>query len=144
MRPNLGYYVQVINKIVTDTEEIGEEMNPSYEVIRDAIDNNKVAELSSEQLAEVVETFNQGTVKYQTMLQTISEQRPPAKVMGIHKKLERSYEEYVEGCKEMVASVNPENGVDIASFERSEKKQDQATDDISNTIQRMTKVLLKK
>ena len=89
MRPNLGYYVQTINDIVQDTEKIGETMNPDYEVIRQAIDENKLQELTSEQMAQTLTTFREGTDKYQAMLEKITRLRPPAKVLGIHKKFER-------------------------------------------------------
>lgn len=144
MRPNLGYYVQTINKIVQDTEEIGEKMNPSYEVIRQAIDKNKLADVSTEQLTEILALFNEGTVDYKNMLATIRGLRPPANVMGMHKKLERSYMNYVAGCEEMIQSIDLEKGVDIKGFDAAEEKQDVATDDISVAIQRMTNVLLKR
>lgn len=66
MRPNLGYYVQNINDIVQDTEKIGEEMNPHYEIIRKAIDEGKLAELTPEKIAEVVDVFTAGTKKIQS------------------------------------------------------------------------------
>lgn len=71
MRPNLGYYVQNINDIVQDTEKIGEEMNPHYEIIRKAIDEDKLAELTPEKIAEVVDVFTAGTKKYKAMLAQI-------------------------------------------------------------------------
>ncbi|WP_122645687.1 hypothetical protein [Enterococcus mediterraneensis] len=142
MRPNLGFYVQTINDIVQNTETIGEKMNPNYEKIRAAIDDEKINELSAEEIKETAELFTEGTEKYKEMLQQISRLRPPAKVMGIHKKFERSYMKYVAGCEEMIASLNAEV-VDVAAFDASEQKQDEATDEISFSIQRMTNLLLK-
>lgn len=142
MRPNLGFYVQTINDIVQNTETIGEKMNPNYEKIRAAIDDEKINELSAEEIKETAELFTEGTEKYKEMLQQISRLRPPAKVMGIHKKFERSYMKYVAGCEEMIASLNAE-GVDVVAFDASEQKQDEATDEISFSIQRMTNLLLK-
>lgn len=144
MRPDLGFYVQTINKIVTDTEEIGEKMNPSYEEIRSAIDEGKTAELAPEKLAEIAGKFQKGTDQYAAMLKQVSGLRPPAKVMGIHKKFERSYMKYVAGCQEMIDSLQTENGLDVAAFDASEQKQDDATEEISFSIQRMTSLLLKK
>lgn len=68
MRPNLGYYVQSIDNIVKETEAIGEEMNPSYENIRKAINEEKVSELSTKMLAETHDLFEKGTAKYRDML----------------------------------------------------------------------------
>lgn len=144
MRPNLGFYVQTINDIVTDTEKIGEDMNPDYEEIRKAIDEDKVAEISSERLTEISEHFEKGTKEYKLMLEKIGKLRPPAKVMGIHSKFKRSYENYVAGCEEMVASLKSDAGIDTKSFDAAEQKQDEATDEISFAIQRMTKLLLGK
>lgn len=144
MRPNLGFYVQTINDIVTDTEKIGEDMNPDYEIIRKAIDENQLDSLSAERLAEIAEHFEKGTKKYKAMLEKVSGLRPPAKVMGIHSKFRRSYEKYVAGCEEMIQAIQGENGVDVKGFDAAEEKQDEATDEISFSIQRMTKLLLAK
>lgn len=144
MKPNLGYYVQKINDIVKETEEIGEKMNVYYEEIRTAIDEDKVTDLSPERIAEIHTLFENGTKEYAILLERASQLRPPARVMGIHKKFERSYIEYLEGCNEMVASLDAEKGVDIALFNNSEEKQDKATDDISFAITRMSNLLLKK
>ncbi|EOT40826.1 MULTISPECIES: hypothetical protein [Enterococcus] len=144
MRPNLGYYVQNINDIVQDTEKIGEEMNPHYEIIRAAIDADTLTELTPEKITEVVDVFTAGTKKYKAMLAQIEKLRPPAKVMGIHKKFQRSYEKYVAGCDEMIASLQTAQGIDTPAFNAAEEKQDEATDEISFSIQRMTNLLLGK
>ncbi|OJG39745.1 hypothetical protein RV01_GL000927 [Enterococcus dispar] len=144
VRPNLGYYVQNINDIVQDTEKIGEEMNPHYEIIRAAIDADTLTELTPEKITEVVDVFTAGTKKYKAMLAQIEKLRPPAKVMGIHKKFQRSYEKYVAGCDEMIASLQTAQGIDTPAFNAAEEKQDEATDEISFSIQRMTNLLLGK
>ncbi len=142
MKPNLGYYVQKINDIVTDTEAIGEGLHPRYEEVRQAIDNDQIAAISDEQRAEIVAVFEKGTTQYQAMLATVKALRPPVRVIGIHKKFEHAYVDYVAGCEEMIASLK--DGVDAAAFDVAEKKQDEATDTISFAIQRMTSLLLKR
>ncbi|MEG0254391.1 hypothetical protein [Vagococcus sp.] len=142
-KPNLGYYIQKINDIVTASEEVGEEMNPSYEVVREAIDANKVADLTEEQLKSTHELFTNGTTKYREMLGEIKGLNAPIKVMGIHKKLEKAFESYVEGCQEMIDSINLEAvSVDADKFNASEAKQDEATDNISFCIQRVTQLVM--
>lgn len=143
MRPNLGFYIQNINKIVQDTEEIGEGLNPKYEEIRQAIDNDTLSELTADKLTAIIESFEKGTEKYQAMLQQISKLRPPAQVLGIHKKFERSYTNYVKGCEEMISSL-ANNQVDVEAFNAAEAIQDEATDGISFSIQRLTSALLKR
>lgn len=144
MKPNLGYYVQAINDIVKETEEVGEKMHEHYEEIRTAIDKNKTSEVSPERLAEIQGIFRKGTHEYQLMLEKVTKLRPPAQVMGIHKKFERSYIQYLAGCNEMVLSLDPEKGIDADLFNTSEEKQDKATDDLSFAITRMSNLLLKR
>ncbi|WP_165005320.1 MULTISPECIES: hypothetical protein [unclassified Enterococcus] len=144
MLPNIGYYVQSVDTIVQETEKIGEEMHPKYESIREAIDQKKTAELSKEELEEIVQLFEEGTKKYHVMLKKIGTLRPPAKAMGIHKKFEKAYLSYIAGCEEMIQSIDPVNGVDAELFDASEQKQDRATEDISSAIQKMTNMLLKR
>ncbi|MCA5011752.1 MULTISPECIES: hypothetical protein [unclassified Enterococcus] len=144
MKPNLGYYVQNINDIVKETEEVGEKMNEYYEEVRKAIDEDKVTELAPERIVEIQRIFQDGTKEYETMLEKVSQLRPPARVMGIHKKFERSYIEYLAGCNEMILSLDSEKGIDVDLFNASEEKQDKATDDISFAITRMSNLLLKK
>lgn len=60
-------------------------MNPSYEKVRTAIDDNKVANLSKEELTEIKELFLSGTNKYRELLAEITSLKAPAKVIGIHK-----------------------------------------------------------
>ncbi len=144
MLPNMGYYVQSVDRMVKETEEIGETMHPKYQVIREAIDQKKTADLTSEELAEISELFKKGTMSYQIILKKISQLRPPAKVMGIHKNFEKAYTSYVAGCEEMIQSITTGSGVDVALFNASEEKQDKATENISSAIQKMTNMLLKK
>ena len=142
MKPNLGFYVQKINDIVQDTEAIGGEMHPCFVEIREAIDNDNIASISDERRAEIVAIFEEGTQKYQAMQQTVGTLRPTARVIGIHKKFERAYNDYVEGCLEMIASIK--NGINVEAFNASEQKQDEATEIIAFSIQRMTGILLGK
>ena len=144
-KPNLGFYIQKINDVVTASEQVGEEMNPSYEVIRQAIDSNSISELSAEELKNTQDLFLSGTDKYRELLAQIKGLKAPAKVMGIHKKLEKSFVLYIEGCQEMVDSINVEaNSVNEEMFNASEAKQDEATDSISFCIQRVTQLVLGK
>ncbi|EME8080778.1 hypothetical protein M4A01_000813 [Enterococcus faecium] len=144
MLPNIGYYVQSIDQIVKETEAIGEGMHPKYEVIRNAIDEGKTSDLDKSTLEEIILLFEEETKKYRAMLKKVSTLRPPAKAMGIHKNFEKAYLSYVAGCEEMIQSIDLESGVDEDLFNTSEAKQDQATDQLTAAIQKMTNLLLKK
>ncbi|MDT2758438.1 hypothetical protein [Enterococcus xiangfangensis] len=141
MRPNTGFYAREINEIVQNTEKMGERLHPSYEEIRQAIDDKKITEFDQEKLSEIHELFKEGTQFYQLNLEKIGLLKAPAKVMGNHRSFEKAYVQYVIGCQEMTDSLLPT--VDEAVFNAAEKKQDDATDTIYKTIQKITNLLLK-
>ncbi|MDN6569054.1 MAG: hypothetical protein L0L19_09155, partial [Tetragenococcus halophilus] len=62
------------------------------------------------------------------------------RVMGAHKKFERSYQNYVDGCEEMIESIS--NEVDVKAFNAAEQKQDEATDGIASALQKITSLLM--
>lgn len=145
MKANLGLYVQTINVIVETTEQTGEDMSPYYEELRQAMDANKVNEMTPERFDEIVNKFKEGTSIYRNLSEQITRMKPPVKVIGIHKKLERTYLEYVAGCQEMVDSINIETrSVDQAAFDAAEIKQDESSETITFCITRMTQILLNK
>lgn len=141
MRPNTGFYAREINEIVQNTEKMGERLHPSYEEIRTALDEKKIADFDQERLSEIHELFKEGTQFYQLNLEKIGLLKAPAKVMGNHKSFEKAYIQYVAGCQEMTDSLLPE--VNEEAFNAVEKKQDAATDTIYKTIQKITNLLLK-
>ena len=144
-KPNVGQYLQVINAVVTESENVGEKMNPSYEIVRNAIDEENLSDLTVEQLTDIKSHFSEGTEEYRVMENTLSHLKAPVRVLGIHKKLEKAFKESVEGCQEMIDSIDAENAkVDSEAFDLSEAKQDAATDGISFCIQRITQIIMNK
>lgn len=143
MKPNLGQYVQMINRVVTETEEIGGTMHPYFEEVRTALDTDET-KLTKGTLTEVHEKFSEGTAKYQELSTLITTQKAPVKVMGIHKKLEKSYVSYVAACQKMVDSIDVESGkVNREAFDASEVEQDEISGTVAFCIQRMTGLLSK-
>jgi hypothetical protein len=142
MKPNAGFYISKINDIVTLTEDTGDKLHESYEVIRKAIDNDKLSEVSAEQLTEINTEFSAGVATYNEQLALIKTLKPTPRVMGIHKKFERAYTDYVAACQAMVDSIN-EGVVDAKAFDASEVQQDEASQEISFAIQRMTNLIMK-
>ncbi len=139
MRPNVGLYAGKINELIKDTEEMGEKLHPSYEEIRTAIDKKK--EVDAARVSEIHQLFAEGTKFYQLNLEKIELLKPPAKVMGNHIKFKKAYRQYIEGCQEMTDSLVPE--INAEAFNAAEEKQDQATDTIYKSIQKITSLLLK-
>ena len=93
-KPNIGQYLQVINAIVTESEKVGEKMNPSYEIIRTAIDEGNLSDLTVEQLTDIKSRFSEGTEEYRVMENTLSHLKAPVRVLGIHKKLEKALDQF--------------------------------------------------
>lgn len=144
-KPNIGQYLQVINAVVTESEKIGEKMNPSYEIIRKAIDEDNLSDLTVDQLTEIKNEFSTGTEEYRVMENSLTHLKAPVRVLGIHKKLEKAFKDYVEGCQEMIDSIDAEHAkVDSEAFNVSEIKQDESTDSISFCIQRITQIIMNK
>ncbi|MBV7389411.1 MULTISPECIES: hypothetical protein [Enterococcus] len=141
MRPNKGFYAREINQIIQNTEKMGEQLHPSYEEIRLAIDEDKLADLDQAHIKEIHELFDEGTQFYRLNFEKIKLLKPPAKVMGNHKTFEKAYEKYVNGCQAMTDSLAGEVNVD--AFNEAEKVQDLATDTLYKVIQKITNLLLK-
>lgn len=144
MKPNANYYLQKMNDIITRTEELGEAMHPFYEQIRSHIDEGTVDKMESGQLQEIYDQFSKGVTEYQGLLTQIKKLQSPVKVIGVHKKLEKVYSQYVAGCEKMVAAIDVKNSVvDQVQFDQSEIEQDEATDKIGFCIQKITSAFMK-
>lgn len=143
MVPDLGFYVQKINQLVQDTEAVGEKMHPKYMIIREAIDQSELAKLDANTVDEIIQTFEVGTKEYEQMLNKLNGLRPPARILGLHKRLYAAYRNYVAGCQAMITSLQ-QTPIDVEGFNVAEKQQDEATDTIGSAIQRMMMLLLKR
>lgn len=143
-QPTIGFYAQKINQVVETTEQTGEAMNPFFELIRQAIDKGTVAELTEAQYSEVKEAFNKGLENYKKLLVVLNNQTAPIKVIGIHKKFEKTYEDYISSCQMMIDSLG-ETPQDLAveAFNQSEEQQDDITETLAFCVQRLSNLLLK-
>lgn len=141
---NIGYYIQKVNEIVEVTEQTGEEMNPYYEIVRGAIDNGTHSEITADKIKEIKDVFSTGVAKYEGLLNVIKSLKSPIRVVAMHKKLEASFTNFVAGCEEMIASLGDKGSeIDVEKFNSSEKKQDESTETIIVSIQKMSDILLK-
>lgn len=142
MKNNINYYIQAVNTAITDTEDNGELLNEHFEVLRAALDNDTVSDIPVKQLATIKEKFEAGTEKYRGIDAVLNGLKPPVKVLGVHKQLLKAYQEFVQGCQEMTNSIDVSNqSIDVEAFERSEKLQDESSDNMMKNIQRITKIL---
>lgn len=133
---SLASYFQNISDIMTQTEEMGAKMNPSYEEIVKAMEEDT---LSDELLAKVHTIFEEGVEAYQQKVKSLRNIKAPVKLMGLHQNFLKAYEEYVEGCTGMYEAVDPERGFNKELFHQSEIKQDEMSQKMMGIIARMTK-----
>lgn len=139
---NIGQYFQTINDLITNTEEMGSKMNPYYEEIRTAIDEDKA--VSDEELAKVYTVFEEGCETYHQYQAKVENMKAPVKLMGLHTKFVKAYVAYVEACDAMLESVNPDEGLNVEQFNNSEKLQDEASQKVSAIVARMAGMMMRR
>lgn len=61
-------YMPVLSKVIESTEKMGEELNPSFEKLRQAIDNDAVAKMVPAEFNDIQMEFSDGTEQYQQNL----------------------------------------------------------------------------
>lgn len=133
-------YARTINNMVQKTQEVQERLNPQFEIIKQAIDNKKVAELDVDKYGAIKADFQKGTDEYKEVAQELHNAKSPAKLMGVHHKLVVAYDDYSNACQDMVDSMKDTPEIDVPAFETAEDKQEKASDAISKFIQRISQL----
>ena len=130
-------YAKTISDVVEQTSKNSEDLNGDFEVVRKAIDTDKVSDLSQEKLQAIKDHFQSGTDKYNAMVNTLEKVAVPVKLLGKHKQLVHAYEEYAESCQAMTDSISPDSGVDVNNFNKCESNQDNRVSTFSDTSSRI-------
>ncbi|MGR3741280.1 hypothetical protein [Companilactobacillus sp. DQM5] len=130
-------YANTINDMIQKTQEVQERLNPKFEEIKKAIDNNKLKDMKSSDYLEIQGDFQKGTDEYKKIAKVMHEVKAPARLMGIQHNLAVTYDEYAAACQDMVDSMKDNRDVDIEAFNNAELKQEEATDKISKYIQKI-------
>ncbi|MFC6180264.1 hypothetical protein [Lactiplantibacillus daowaiensis] len=142
-KASMATYMPVLTKVIETTEKMGEQMNPSFEKIRQAIDDDAVAKMVPAEFNDIQMEFTDGTEQYQTNLANLKKAPVPARLIGKHRNLIAAYETYVEACAAMTASLNIEDTtVDVAAFNQAEKDQETAMDHVSTDVQRIMAMVM--
>ena len=137
-KTNPNVYLGVLSQVLQGTEDEANDMNADFETIRQALDTDKVADLSVEVLTAVVEHFQKGTDGYQAKLTKLEQAQAPIKILGKHKNLVAAFRSYTEGCQAMTDSIHPaEQTVDKAAFDAAEKQQEDAMGKVTAMTQRI-------
>lgn len=139
----LVHYAQVIDEMVTTTQKLSSTLNGDYQLLKEAINTDTVAEISQDQWTSIKAHFDQGVADYQKNLATVQAVRPPAKALGMHRLLVNAYTDYVAGCAQMAASVDAKaHQVDAAAFTAAEKQQDDSSLKLNKQVNRIMTLLV--
>lgn len=140
MKPvSIAQFFQQIGQIMQDTEQIGSDMNDHYEEIVNLMKEDK--EISTETLAKVHMIFEEGVAKYQKLENKVTSMMAPAKLMILFKEFQAKYKSYVKGCQMMLESVDPEKGFNKDLFTEAEALQDQKSNEIAKTMEKMMRFI---
>ncbi|VDG18067.1 hypothetical protein [Lactiplantibacillus mudanjiangensis] len=142
-KTSMATYMPVLTKVIETTEKMGEQMNPSFEKIRKAIDDGTVDKMVPAEFNDIQMEFTDGTEQYQQNLANLKKVQAPARLIGKHRNLVAAYEKYVEACAAMTASLNIETTtVDVDAFNQAEKDQETSMDHVSNDVQRIMAMVM--
>lgn len=144
MKPKtMASYLPALSKVIEDTEKTGSDMNPDFEKLRQAIDDNAVADLGTATLAATKATFQKGTDTYTENLNRLQQASVPVRILGRHKQLVAAYRNYSQACQAMVDSIDPENQtVDVETFNDSEHEQENMMEKITSAAQRIMSMVM--
>ncbi|MFC6259780.1 hypothetical protein [Levilactobacillus fujinensis] len=135
---NMTGYIQILSSVLQGTEEGAGQMNADFETLRQAIDDQKVNELSQVDLQKIADNFQRGTDAYETNLNKLEQADAPVRVLGKHKSLVAAYRIYVEACQSMTDSIDVEHqAVNQAVFDTAEKTQENAMEKVTANTQRI-------
>lgn len=125
-------YGPKLGEIIENTNNIGEEMNDSYVLVKKYIDDNAI----DIDLVKIQDKFQNGTNKYKTNLVNLKKLKAPIKELGKHNQMISAYEDYVDSCQLMVDSLN-DDSIDEEKFNKSEKMQEDSSDRVTKIVQRI-------
>ncbi|MFB9768540.1 hypothetical protein [Lactiplantibacillus modestisalitolerans] len=136
-------YMPVLSKVIESTEKMGEQLNPFFEKLRKAIDDDAVAAMVPAEFNDIQMEFSDGTEQYQQNLNQLKRAQVPVRLMGRHRNLVTAYEAYAKACAAMTASLDIENQkVDVAAFNQAEKDQEEQMAHVSGDVQRIMNMVM--
>lgn len=136
-------YMPVLSKVIESTEKMGEQLNSSFEKIRQALDKDAVSDMVPAEFSDIQMEFSDGTEEYQNNLKKLQSAPVPVRLMGRHRNLVAAYDAYTQACAAMTASLNVDDQtVDVAVFNQAEKDQEEQMNHISNDVQRIMNTVM--
>ncbi|WP_125582769.1 hypothetical protein [Lacticaseibacillus suibinensis] len=135
------HYSNVMNAVMSGTEEEQNRLSPKFTALRKAIDDKQLAEFDAGEYASTHELFTAGTAHYAELLAQLEATMPPARFIGTHKRLISAYRDFVAGCEAMTASLGETPAdLDQPAFDAAEKAQDEATEHILTQLSKITRL----
>ncbi|MEE6715304.1 hypothetical protein [Schleiferilactobacillus harbinensis] len=135
------YYAKTINDVMDGITSIQEKMDPDYQLVRNAIDENAVDKIAEEKYFSIIENFTKGTNGYRDLQAQLEKSAVPARLMGNHHLLLGAFKTFVAGCQAMIDSMHDDRTVDVAAFRAAEAAQDKATDNIGKYLGRVDQLV---
>jgi len=132
------HYGNLINTVITDTENTQESLNPEFEVLRAAIDDQKISDMDGAAYQKTQQDFAEGTAHYQSLLDQLNSAAVPARLIGNHKLLTGSYGRFVDACVAMTKSLGDNLAIDVEAFNQAEAIQDEETEKITKYLQKIS------
>lgn len=130
-------YGRVIDNVMGRVEQLQDRMSPEFEELRAAIDNNTLADLDVKHYDDIRKDFAAGTADYGTLLKQYQTASAPARLIGNHILLTKSFAGFVDGCQAMTDSLSDNKQIDVEAFNAAEKKQDEQTELITRYLQKI-------
>lgn len=139
MKPKtMASYLPVLSQIIEDTDATGTKMNPDFEKLRQAIDDDAVADLGTEALQSIKTTFQEGTDVYTENVNRLQQASVPVRILGRHKQLVSAYRNYAQACQVMVDAIDIDNQtVNVTAFNDSEHEQEHMMEKVTASAQRI-------
>lgn len=136
-------YMPVLSKVIESTEKMGEQLNPLFEKLRQAIDNDQVAAMVPAEFNDIQMEFSDGTEQYQKNLAQLKKVSVPVRLMGRHRNLVAAYDAYAQACAAMTASLDIKTQtIDVDAFNQAEKAQETEMAHVSNNVQRIMNMVM--
>ncbi|MCH5462262.1 hypothetical protein HC026_06400 [Lactobacillus sp. LC28-10] len=144
MKPKtMASYLPALSKVIEDTENTGSEMNADFEKLRQAIDDDSVADLGTDTLTAIKATFQKGTDAYTENLNRLQQASVPVRILGKHKQLVAAYRNYAQACQAMVDAIDSEGQkVNVDAFNDSEHEQENMMAKVTSAAQRIMSMVM--
>jgi hypothetical protein len=117
-------YALKVGEIAQLTEDTGEKTSPYFDKLDEALQADKLADMSKADFQEIATAFDDAVDIYQDAASNLSAVKAPARVIGMHKALAQVFQEYADATQAMADALDVDKqAVDLEAFRNSETQQ---------------------